>query len=97
MTVMKVRSLVMVFRTSYGVEGETRGGMAVALRGIGVDIPVGPRTEVSENCYLDTSLGVTGLLCICCCLYKASVVCEGVGMNRRGCSNNSSLQSTFWS
>lgn len=51
MTVMKVRSLVMVFRTSYGVEGEMRGGMAVALRGIGVDIPVGPRTEVPENCY----------------------------------------------
>lgn len=52
MTAMKVRSLAMVFRTSYGAEGrEMRGGMAVALRGTGVDIPVGPRTEVPENCH----------------------------------------------
>lgn len=51
MTAMKVRSLVMVFRTSYGGEGEMRGEMAVALRGTSMDIPVGSRTEVPEHCH----------------------------------------------
>lgn len=51
MTTMKVRSLVMVFRTSYGGGGEMRGGMAVALRGTGMDIPVGSRTEIPEHCH----------------------------------------------